>query len=603
MKLTRYLLLLAVLTVTAPAAMADAPFNYYTSAHGKTDAQLMTAMRNIINSHKQLSYSALWDAFRKTDTDAQGYIIDMYSNCKYRPDDHGGNGKNVGDGFNREHSFPKSWFDDAYPMYTDLFHLYPTDIKVNGQRSNYPFGECSGGTRLTNGQWYGKGKLGKSTFSGYSGTVFEPDDEYKGDFARTYFYMVTCYKNELPNWPGSPQLDYSTNNYKAFSTWSINLLVKWARQDPVSEKEIKRNDAVYSIQGNRNPYIDNPELFEYIWGNKQGEPWGGEVIPTDPTIISPENGSTIAMGSTTIGTELTSTVTFQGKHLKNGFTLTMSDNTNFYVSANSFSPDDVNNGTSFTVTFMALREGEFENRITLASSEVSTTFTVKATATKSGDTPPDPVLGDSIMEDWEGCTTGGYWTKEVQGNTWKWNFTDAGIWADNLSRDQLSCRMGKTSASSIAMAEDVTFDVGAISFWAGSYGSDSQAVLRVEYSTDQGRTWTAVGTVTVTTGGLERYIMGVEVEKPVRFRLVQTIGTRFNIDDITIYKLVIQPPQPNDKYDVNGDGVVNIVDVNVVIEIIFNGGGANSDMRGDVNDDNTVNIADINAIINYILTH
>ena len=197
-KITRYLLLLAVLTVAVQTALAAEPNNYYKSAYGMHDEQLMAALRNIIYEHKQLSYNALWDAFKTTDTDAQGYIIDMYSNCQYRPDEHGGNAQNVGDGFNREHSFPKSWFDDGYPMYTDLFHLYPTDIKVNNQRSNYPFGECANGTYLTYKQWRGTGKLGKSTFSGYLGTVFEPDDEYKGDFARTYFYMVTCYKNELP---------------------------------------------------------------------------------------------------------------------------------------------------------------------------------------------------------------------------------------------------------------------------------------------------------------------------------------------------------------------------------------------------------------------
>ena len=596
-KITRYLLLLAALTVAVQSAIADAPDNYYNSAYNKSNEQLMIAMRNIIYSHKQLSYSALWDAFRATDTDAQGYIIDMYSNCQYRPDDHGGNGKNVGDGFNREHSFPKSWFDDGYPMYTDLFHLYPTDIKVNNQRSNYPFGECSGGTRLSYGQWYGKGKLGKSTFSGYSGTVFEPDDEYKGDFARTYFYMVTCYKNELPNWPGSAQLDYTTNRYKAFSTWSINLLVKWARQDPVSEKETKRNDAVYKIQGNRNPYIDNPELFEYIWGNKQGENWpGGGGIDPVPTITAPENGSTIEMGSTTIGTELPCSVTFKGKDLSNGFSLTMSDNTNFYVSANSFSADDVNKGTSFTVTFMALEEGEFENRITLSSSEVSTTFTVKATAIKSGDIPPDPVLGDSIMEDWENCPTGGYWTKEVQGHTWKWDFIDAGIWADNLSRDQQSCRMGKTNASSITMLEDVGL-VGAIGLWAASYGNDEDATLRVDFSTNKGLSWTELDSFTVIRGRLQQFIMEIPMEDPVRFRIVQTAGCRVIIDDITLYKMKNEPENP---YDVNRDGVVNISDINVVINMILNGTGNNA---GDVNGDNTVNIADINAIINYILTH
>ena len=573
--------------------LADIPNGYYTNAIGKHDEALMTALEGIIYDHSLLSYNYMWTAFDSTDVGNDGYYIDMYSNCKYTPDQHGGNGQNVGDGFNREHSFPKSWFDDGYPMYTDLFHLYPTDIKVNNQRSNYPFGECDGGTYLSYKQWSGTGRLGKSSFAGYSGTVFEPADEYKGDFARTYFYMVTCYKNELPNWSGSPQLDYRNNLYKAFSTWSINLFVKWARQDPVSEKETKRNDAVFGIQGNRNPFIDNPELFEYIWGNKQGESWNGGSEDPVPTITSPENGTTITMGSIKKGTELPFNIIFKGKNLTKGFSLSMEDNTNFYVSANSFSADEVNNGTSFTVTFMALEEGEFENRITLSSDELSTTFTVKAKAV-DGDIP-DIILGDSIMEDWEGCTTGGYWTQIVEGHTWTWDFINAGIFADNVSRGNLSCRLGKTSTSSITMREDVEGGIGAISFWIASYGSDTNVTLDVDFSTDKGASWTTLGTVTASPGALQYYMLDIPIEEPVRFRLAQTAGARANIDDITLYKLIYEETL---KGDVNGDGVVNISDINVVIGMVLKG---ESSDNADVNGDHTVNVGDINAIISVIL--
>ena len=595
-KMNRFLIALSLIVLAFQTAMAAAPRNYYSSALGKNDEQLMASMRSIIRDHKQLSYAALWDAFKTTDTDANGYIIDMYSNCTYRTDQHGGNGQNVGDGFNREHSFPKSWFDDASPMYTDLFHLYPTDIKVNNQRSNYPFGECEGGERLAYKNWYGKGRLGSSTFTGYSGTVFEPDDEYKGDFARTYFYMVTCYKNELPNWPGSPQLDYRTNKYKAFSTWSINLLVKWARLDPVSEKETKRNDAVYTIQGNRNPFIDNPELFEYIWGNKQGQPWyGGDDPAPDPVITLPANGAVIPMGTTVVGTELTCTVTFKGEGLSSGFRLSMSDNDNFYVNANSFSASDVNQGTSFTVTFMAQQEGEFENRITLSSSEVSTTFTVTATATLKA---PDP--GDCIIEDWEGCEGyASYADKDVQGHAFTWQFLNAGVFSDDvLRRDKYSCRMGKDSNSSLTMTQDVEGGVSAFSFWAGTFGNDSNAQLLIEYSTDKGSSWNSVGSVMTTQGGLSRYDMIVDVDAPVRFRIAQMSGSRANIDDIAIYKKA-------ETYlvgDVNLDKAVNVADVNAVIAVIM-GGHAADDLkqRADVNGDKSINIADINAIIGIIM--
>ena len=301
------------------------------------------------------------------------------------------------------------------------------------------------------------------------------------------------------------------------------------------------------------------------------------------------------MGNTAVGTELSYNITFKGANLNRGFQLTMDDNTNFYVSANSFSADDVNNGTSFTVTFMALEEGEFENRITLSSEEVSTTFTVRAKAT-DGDTP-GPILGDSIMEDWEGCPTGGYWTDIVAGHTWTWDFNNAGIFADNVSRGQQSCRLGKTSTSSITMREDVTGGVSAISFWVASFGSDVDVTLNVDFSTDQGATWTTLDAVTASPGILQHYILEIPIEDPVRFRLAQTAGVRANIDDIVIYKLEQQvtPIQG----DLNGDGVVNISDINVIINLILNGDTIEA---ADVNGDHAVNVTDLNAIINIILT-
>ena len=591
------MLLLVMLMASLQTAFAAEPTNYYNSALGKNDEQLMTALRDIIRGHTVLSYNALWNAFKTTDTDAQGYIIDMYSNCRYRPDQHGGSASNVGEGFNREHSFPKSWFNDETPMYTDLFHLYPTDIRVNSQRSNYPFGVCANGTRLVNGKLYGKGKLGTSTYPGYTGTVFEPDDEYKGDFARTYFYMVTCYKIELRDWPGSPQLNYAVNKYKAFSTWSINMLMEWTRLDPVSEKEIKRNDAVYGLQGNRNPFIDHPELAEHIWGNMQGQPWRGTSEPIDAVITSPENGSTFDMGTTTVGTELQYTVTVKGEGMTHSLFLTMEDNENFYVSQNTFTASEVNYGTTFVIGFTADDEGDFVNTLTLGNADVTTTFTITATAKpEDGPNPPDPpvVLGDSIVEDWEGCNTGGYWTDLVVGNAFMWEFTDAGIWGDNLSHGELSCRLGKSNSSAIAMAEDVDGGTGAIGFWAAAFSNDANADLRVDYSTDKGSTWYTLGDLTVTKGTLQHYILDFGLTGSVRFRIVQTAGMRVNIDDITIYG---RAEEVELKGDVNGDGEVNIADVNAIIDVIL---GGLPNPRADVNEDNETNIADINAEIDII---
>lgn len=594
-KSIRFIMLAAAMLFAVQALWAAEPINYYNSALGKSDENLMSALRSIIRNHKEVSYSSgLLAAFKKADTDADGFIIDIYSNCRYRPSDNGSSAQNVGEGYNREHSFPRSWFGgEVAPMNTDVFHVYPTDIKVNSQRGNFPYGVCANGTRLSNGIYIAKGKLGTSTYPGYSGTVFEPDDEYKGDLARTYFYMATCYKNELPTWPGSPQLNYAANRYKAFSTWTINMLMEWTRLDPVSDKEIKRNEAVYGIQGNRNPFIDHPELAEHIWGNLQGQPWNGSGGETPATITSPANGSTVDMGTTTVGTEISYRVTVKGTGLSKWLSLSMSDNRNFYVSAVAFNPMDVNSGTSFDITFTAENSGTYENQVTLSSDEVSTTFTISATAEKEGDTPP-PAGQNDIIEDWEGCTTGGYWTKQVQGNAFLWYFRDAGIWDDSMSHGELSCRFGKTSESALTMLESVEGVTG-IGFYAASFGNDSDAELSIAYSTDYGSSWYGLDIVPVTRGALQQFILDIESSGPVRFGISQVSGSRVIIDDITIYR---QKDEPQLKGDVNRDGEVNIADVNTLIDAILSDNG---DTNCDVNEDAEVNIADVNSVIDIIL--
>jgi len=238
---------------------------YYSTANGKKGSALKTSLCGIIKSHDQLSYDALWEAFKATDTRSDGRVWDMYSNItNYRHiTDKGGNYKKEGDCYNREHSFPKSWFNDAKPMYTDLIHLVPTDGYVNGKRSNHPFGETYSPSYQSNG---GFSKLGPSSLSGYSGTVFEPNDEYKGDFARIYFYMATCYEDKLSGWSCDM---LAGNKYPAYKDWAVKMLLRWAMEDPVSEKEINRNKAVYARQGNRNPFVDYPGLEQYIWGDKK----------------------------------------------------------------------------------------------------------------------------------------------------------------------------------------------------------------------------------------------------------------------------------------------------------------------------------------------
>jgi len=276
-----------MLAVLIPSGMqAQAPATYYNSAYGKSGKALKTELHEIIKSgYVTKSYDFLYTIYEESDTRPDGKLWDMYSTCTWT---HGqkkcGNYSTVCDCYNREHSIPQSWFNERSPMVSDAHHIYPTDGRVNGQRGNDPFGECANGTTLTNGL----GRSGSSTFPGYSGRVFEPVDEYKGDFARTYFYFVTRYEDLMSTFSTS-STSFSGNAYPSLNSWSIALFLKWHRQDPVSEKEIVRNNAVYKHQKNRNAFIDHPILAEHIWGTLQGSAWDVTGVETPAELLARVN--------------------------------------------------------------------------------------------------------------------------------------------------------------------------------------------------------------------------------------------------------------------------------------------------------------------------
>ncbi len=267
-----FMLVIFFFTILIGSIHAQPPSGYYNNAEGLKGQALQVALYNIIKDHTSRSYANLWTDFQSTDKKGNGKVWDMYSDVpggtpayEYNfGSDQCGNYGGEGDCYNREHSWPKSWFNDATPMYTELFHLVPTDGYVNGKRSNYPFGEVgSASWTSTNGS-----KVGSCNFPGYSGTVFEPIDAYKGDFARNYFYMATRYQNVIAGWENNDSNGDAVMNgtsYPAFETWVVNLLLAWHEADPVSAKEIARNNAVFAIQHNRNPYIDHPEYAVMVW--------------------------------------------------------------------------------------------------------------------------------------------------------------------------------------------------------------------------------------------------------------------------------------------------------------------------------------------------
>ena len=235
---------------------AQVPTGYYDNAFGKDGDELKTALHNIIKNHTVVSYGGLLDAFAYTDCKPNGKIWDIYSNIEYSLGGNCGTYDEEGDCWNREHTWPQSWFNEKSTPRSDLFHVYPTDGYVNGQRSNYPYGEVNNPTYTSgNGS-----KLGPCVTAGYTGKVFEPIDEYKGDIARSYFYMSVRYAGEDSGWGTS-----AMTNKSEIKAWAMTMLLRWSDEDPVSQKEIDRNNAVYGYQGNRNPFIDHPEYARMIW--------------------------------------------------------------------------------------------------------------------------------------------------------------------------------------------------------------------------------------------------------------------------------------------------------------------------------------------------
>ena len=245
------------------------PPGYYLSAAGLNGQPLRIALCGIIRSHTTLSYTpGLWDAYYTTDKKPDGKLWDIYSDVPGGTPAYEytlGTGQCSGSSpsgengcYNREHTWPQSKFGSAVPMQTDLFIVYPTDYFVNNRRGDFPYGEVGTATQtFTNGS-----RICNNVYSGApSGSCFEPIDSFKGDIARNYFYISTCYRND-----SAAFIDWEMATQVNLAPWTVQMLLEWHHNDPVSKKEIDRNNAVYALQGNRNPFIDNPEYADCIWG-------------------------------------------------------------------------------------------------------------------------------------------------------------------------------------------------------------------------------------------------------------------------------------------------------------------------------------------------
>jgi endonuclease I len=322
------------ISVSETANVSNLPGTYYSTATG-TGATLKTNLYNIIKGHTARTYTNLWTDFQTTDKKPDGSVWDMYTdipcgtpcvmNYTANQDD-GTGGTAECQKYNREHSWPNSWFggnvaaNEASIAYTDLFHLIPTDKFVNNARGNYIIGEVSAPTKtFVNGGLIGPNNV---SGSGYTGNVFEPIDVYKGDFARAYFYMVTRYQPDQAAWEaitteGDVIMDGTT--YPSLEPWVLTLLLNWNTLDPVDQKEKSRNDAIYTLQGNRNPFIDNPNYVNLVW----------VTSPTLSASVGSLNAFTYPAGS---GPSANQNFTISGSNLSGAGNITATGSTNYEVS-------------------------------------------------------------------------------------------------------------------------------------------------------------------------------------------------------------------------------------------------------------------------------
>lgn len=363
--------------------LADMPRDYYpNSLEGKNGAELKTELHNLLKNHTRLPYGSrdynqiacTWTVFKKSDVRPNGKVWDMYSNNSYNFS----NGAGATKGMNIEHSVPKSWWGDAYdetatPLTRfkydgsyDLHHLTPSDAAANTAKSNYPLGEVDS-PLFDNGVT----KVGTGQANGRATNLFEPADEYKGDFARMYLYFVTCYQDY--SWKSSALSMFAQNSYPTLNAYGQSLLLKWHRQDPVSQKEIDRNNAVYSFQGNRNPFIDYPNMVEYIWGDSTNYEFSFSGQSTSAPSISISNDK-IEFGY--IGTETSKDkeIYIKWKNLTTDITakLLNNDSGDFSLGMSNLPAHELNTtGINLAITFSPRSIGTRNVTLRLSSDELS----------------------------------------------------------------------------------------------------------------------------------------------------------------------------------------------------------------------------------------
>lgn len=307
----------ALIGVTTSANAIDRKTlaQYASSLQGLKKEQLKAALHKLMDKKKVLKYGGkgpgyTWHGFWYTDRDPQtNECYNRYSDKKFYFESTN-TGRAIG-GMNIEHSFPKSWWgghkNDAW---CDLYNLYPSDSKANSSKSNYVMGVV---VNVKENAGEGYDKVGTGYADGKLVNMWEPGDRFKGEFSRSYMYMATTYQNLSFTSEGAKQLQ--TGAYPTLRKWSSDLFRQWSKNDRVDEMEIKRNEAVYKIQNNRNLFIDYPNLAEYVWGDSMDVEFNpyrsittasddarytSVIAPEDP--VTPDNPVVTPQGGTFVKT-------------------------------------------------------------------------------------------------------------------------------------------------------------------------------------------------------------------------------------------------------------------------------------------------------------
>lgn len=339
---------------------------YYRKAEGLRGTQLKEALHDLIQPSYVLAYGGgvgkTWTGFWYTDQMENMQVRDRYSNVvRYlNPDMSAVSNMNI------EHIWANSWWGHVKNnAYCDLFNLYPADATANGRKSNNPIGIVDGTVSYTNGVT----KVGKS--SSYRAdsliTAWEPADQWKGDFARTYFYMATCYSHMTSLWTTTEGLlTVDPNSPLLMRPWVYNLMLEWAEADPLDEIEQQRCDAIYEIQGNRNPFVDYPELCYYIWGNKSDEQFycseehGAEIFV-------PAASEEIDFGLHPLSRPFSAKVQVRGRGLNEGVSLAVTDEY-FSIGKASLSANEIHEGTDVSISVTPTEEGTYTTMLLLEGS-------------------------------------------------------------------------------------------------------------------------------------------------------------------------------------------------------------------------------------------